>query len=120
MATWWCGTTPKPMDFKRIELSLPQMANVVVREVEMMQAKDSMKRASFNTEQQDVCSSGEWRPPPTPAVAIVDAHDAAWPALVAEDTIEAVRGLHTLRPYNSCVAYFGYLCLATAFKAEGI
>jgi len=96
------------------------MANVVVREVEMMQAKASMKRASFNAEQQDVCSSGEWRPPPTPAVAIVDAHDAAWPALVAEDAIEAVRGLHTSRPYKSCVAYSVNLCLATAFRSLGI
>lgn len=66
------------------------MANVVVREVEMMQTAASIKRASFTAEQQDGPGE-EWRHNPTPAVALVDTADPAWRTLVAEDGIEAVR-----------------------------
>ena len=65
------------------------MASVVVREVEMMQAAMGFRRASFKAEQDS--SASEWRPPPVPAVALVDAGDAAWRTLVAEDGILEVR-----------------------------
>lgn len=70
------------------------MAGVVVREVEMLQAAASVRRGSYRgAAQEDVSFSGgtDWRPPATPAVALVDTSNAFWRTLAVEDGIEAVR-----------------------------
>lgn len=81
------SSTPSPM--------LKQMAGVVVREVEMLQAAASVRRGSFvGAAEEDASFSGgtEWRPPTTPAVALVDTSNASWRTLAVEDGIEAISG----------------------------
>lgn len=100
---WWCGGRRlcKLLDMLlsvRIHntesLAILQMASVVVREVETLQAASSVRQSSYAGPATDGSASAqeqaEWQPPSTPAVAFVDATDGAWLTVAVEEGIEAV------------------------------
>ena len=68
------------------------MAGVVVREVETLQAAHGIRSASFAipADDQVPAQEPEWRPPPPPAVVLVDVTGGEWYTLAVEDGIEAV------------------------------
>jgi hypothetical protein len=76
----------------------PQMASVVVREVETLQAAHGVRHASFAvpTDDQAAAQEPEWRPPAPPAVVLVDVTGGEWRTLAIENNIEAVRILYNL------------------------